>query len=184
MSDDNLRHQHKIGEDIGFEREDLSSRSILAFLIALALIAVLIHFVLTGIYGYMDAREKQNQPPQNPLNTKPAADVRLITPADVTRFPQPRLESDERTEINGFRTEEEKRLNSYGWVDQNAGVVHIPIDRAMQLIAQRGLPTRPAPEPPAKGNLSGQASAPGQPAAQLPSSPAKASTQPESTPHR
>ena len=39
--------------------------------------------------------------------------------------------------------QEEQTLNSYGWVDQQAGVVRIPIDRAMDLLAQRGLPTRP-----------------------------------------
>jgi hypothetical protein len=39
--------------------------------------------------------------------------------------------------------QEEKTLHSYGWVDQRAGVVRIPIDRAMELVAQRGLPTRP-----------------------------------------
>jgi hypothetical protein len=59
-------------------------------------------------------------------------------------FPQPRLETDERREINDFRLGEEQTLNSYGWVDENAGVVRIPITKAMQLIAQRGLPTRPA----------------------------------------
>ena len=39
--------------------------------------------------------------------------------------------------------QEEQTLHSYGWVDQPAGVVRIPIDRAMELLAQRGLPTRP-----------------------------------------
>jgi hypothetical protein len=38
---------------------------------------------------------------------------------------------------------EEQQLHSYGWVDQSAGSVHIPIDQAMQLIAERGLPTTP-----------------------------------------
>ena len=36
----------------------------------------------------------------------------------------------------------EKELYSYGWVDEKAGTVHIPIERAMDLIAQRGLPVR------------------------------------------
>jgi hypothetical protein len=58
-------------------------------------------------------------------------------------FPQPRLEINERTEIRDFRLEEEQQLHSYGWVDQPAGTVHIPIDQAMQLIAARGLPTTP-----------------------------------------
>jgi hypothetical protein len=46
-------------------------------------------------------------------------------------------------EINEFRLQEEQTLHSYAWVDKDAGTVRIPIDRAMQLIAQRGLPVRP-----------------------------------------
>src|SRR5207247_4662310 len=55
----------------------------------------------------------------------------------------PRFEKKDRLEIKDFRMQEEQTLNSYGWVDQQNGVVRIPIDRAMQLIAERGLPTRP-----------------------------------------
>jgi hypothetical protein len=38
---------------------------------------------------------------------------------------------------------QEDELNSYGWVDQSAGVAHIPIDRAMDLIVEHGLPVLP-----------------------------------------
>jgi hypothetical protein len=41
-----------------------------------------------------------------------------------------------------FRAEEEKRLRSYGWVDQQQGVAHIPIDRAIDALARKGLPMR------------------------------------------
>jgi hypothetical protein len=58
-------------------------------------------------------------------------------------FPEPRLEDDERTEINDFRYQQDETLASYGWADQGGGVVRIPIDQAMKLIAQRGLPTIP-----------------------------------------
>ena len=61
----------------------------------------------------------------------------------IKAFPEPRLEDNERTELNDTRYAEEERLNSAGWVDEKGGVAHIPIDRAMQLIAQRGLPTQP-----------------------------------------
>jgi len=37
---------------------------------------------------------------------------------------------------------EEKALYTYGWVDEKAGTVHIPIERAMDLLVQRGLPVR------------------------------------------
>jgi hypothetical protein len=61
----------------------------------------------------------------------------------IQRFPEPRLEDNERTELNDFRYGVEEKLNSYGWVDKNAGIAHIPIEQAMQSIAQKGLPTTP-----------------------------------------
>jgi hypothetical protein len=70
-------------------------------------------------------------------------DTRVVAPDEIKKFPEPRLEKNERVEINDFRLQEEQRLNSYGWVDEKAGVIHIPIDRAMQLLAQQGLPTTP-----------------------------------------
>ncbi|MEZ4616096.1 MAG: hypothetical protein R2867_11425 [Caldilineaceae bacterium] len=36
----------------------------------------------------------------------------------------------------------EMRLHSYGWIDQEAGTVHIPIERAMELVVSEGLPAR------------------------------------------
>jgi hypothetical protein len=42
------------------------------------------------------------------------------------------------------RTARLERLGSYGWVDQQAGVVHLPIERAMQLVADG---VRPATAP-------------------------------------
>jgi hypothetical protein len=63
--------------------------------------------------------------------------------ADIQQFPQPRLETNERIELNGFRLAEEQQLHSYGWVDKDAGVVHIPIETAMQMLVQHGLPTTP-----------------------------------------
>jgi hypothetical protein len=148
-------------EDIGFEHQDLTPRAVFAFLISLAIIGVLIHFALKGMFGYFEAYERQHQPQaENPLvktgTELPAAPSNARV--DAT-FPAPRLERNERLEINDFRLHEEQTLHSYGWVDQQAGVVRIPIDRAMQLIAQRGLPMRPqaGTVPPSPVNLARQA---------------------------
>jgi hypothetical protein len=135
-------HNPPSGEDIGFERRDLNPMVIVASLAGLALLGILIYFVIWGVYAYMNHYEKTQESTLSPL-VKPELDTRAVTPADVAKFPQPRLETNERIEINGFRLKEEQELHSYGWVDQNAGIVHIPIDRAMQLLAQQGLPTRP-----------------------------------------
>src|SRR2546428_8808869 len=126
-----------------FEREDLSAKGVFAFLIGLALVCMLVYFILRGMYAYLDAYQKAHQSPQSPLVKTTEADTRAVTLEDITKFPQPRLERNEQLEINDFRLEEEKKLNSYGWVDEKEGVVHIPIERAMQLVGQRGLPTRP-----------------------------------------
>lgn len=55
-------------------------------------------------------------------------------------FPEPRLQTQPGGELQKRRAREEAELNSYGWVDRKAGLVRIPIERAMQLITERGLP--------------------------------------------
>ncbi len=49
--------------------------------------------------------------------------------------------------LRQLRATEDAALTTYGWVDRKNGIVHIPIDRAMDLILQRGLPTRPPEQP-------------------------------------
>jgi hypothetical protein len=141
MTEDDHINGHN--EEAEFERQDLAPRSILIFFLGLAVVCLLVLFLLRGMYRYLDTYEYGHEPPQDPLVLQPEADTRSVTPSDIATFPQPRLESNERLEINDFRVQEEKTLNSYGWVDQQTGVVRIPIERAMQLLVQRGLPTRP-----------------------------------------
>ena len=45
-------------------------------------------------------------------------------------------------ELQQWRAAEEESLRSYGWVNKEAGIVRIPIARAMELLAERGLPSR------------------------------------------
>ncbi len=67
--------------------------------------------------------------------------------ASVSAFPEPRLESKRGQELRDLRAREQQELNSYRWQDRSNGVVAIPIDRAMDIIATRGLPTRPIATP-------------------------------------
>jgi hypothetical protein len=127
-----------------FERRDLSAAGIIYFLLGLVAAVLLASFLLTRFYNFLDQRERRLEPAVSPLVTSVPADTRHI-PRDYPQaaFPNPRLEEDERGQLNQIRLTEEQTLNSYGWVDQNAGTVHIPIERAMDLIVQRGLPVRP-----------------------------------------
>jgi hypothetical protein len=132
----------------GFESEDLSSKSIIGFLVGLAGMCVLVFLLLRGLYGFLDAHVRAHQPPLGPLAPATSADTRDLNKAEAKAeikqaFPDPRLEEDERGELKNMLLDQQQKLNSYAWVDEKAGVARIPIERAMQLVAQRGLPTTP-----------------------------------------
>jgi hypothetical protein len=148
-----MSNETKHGKSTGhgdYERRDIGITGVLYFLLGLAVAGLLVHFLVTGLYSYLQKRSETDQPPLNPLVTNAPKDTRHIPPEYKgsyedylnRNFPAPQLEIDERTELNKDRLREEQTLNTYGWVDQKAGTVRIPIERAMELIAQRGLPTR------------------------------------------
>jgi hypothetical protein len=58
----------------------------------------------------------------------------------MTKFPGPHLIVQPGSDFPTLQSAQEHELNSYGWVDRKAGKVRIPIDRAMQLLIERGLP--------------------------------------------
>jgi hypothetical protein len=67
--------------------------------------------------------------------------------------PEPRLQTAPTQDLATLLAREDAVLGGYGWVDRKAGVVRLPIDRAIELVAARGLPLRgaqtatPAPTP-------------------------------------
>ncbi len=130
----------------GYERSDIGSAGVLYFLLGLLVAGLFIFFLVDGIYSYLDKRSQAEQTPVNPLVTNAPADTRHV-PKDYPQgtFPNPKLEEDERGQLDGIRLKEEQTLSTYDYIDKNAGTVRIPIDRAMDLIAQRGLPVRAAP---------------------------------------
>ena len=148
MSEEQLKNQHSTGQE-GFEREDMSPAGVMYFMVGLAIVAVLIHFIVTGMYRYLDSYDARQQAPMNPMAVKTGVDPRIMTFHDAEgqmqkTFPQPVLEDNERQQFGALVEKQDEVLASYGWVDQKDGVVRIPIDKAMDLLAQRGLPVRTA----------------------------------------
>ena len=127
----------------GYERRDIGVSGVLYFLLGLAIAGLLSYFLVRGLYSYLDKRSEAEQAPINPLVTNAPADTRSI-PRDYPQgtFPNPKLEEDERGQLNSIRLKEEQMLSTYDYIDKSAGTIRIPIDRAMDLIAQRGLPVR------------------------------------------
>ena len=158
-----MNHGHHEG---AYEREDLTARSVFTFLIGLAVMGVLVFGFLKVMLGVLESYDRNHQLKQNPLVTKkvpvPEATTREKSQEGIEGvFPKPRLEEDEIHELREFRDGEEEKLATYGWIDQNAGTAHIPIERAMQLIAERGLPTqvKAGVTPPSPVNTARQAAA-------------------------
>jgi hypothetical protein len=141
---DPVKHGHH--EHAEYEREDLTARSVFTFLLGLVVMGVVVVGILKVLTGGLESYNRSHQPPQNPLATK-IVPVPENTRTDQSRtaikaaFPEPRLEEDEIHELRDFREAEEQKLYTYG-EDPSTGTLHIPIERAMQLIAQRGLPTQ------------------------------------------
>ena len=121
---------------------DENVRAILRFGLGMVVAAVVIYAALFGMFQYFDRQAAAADPQKNPLlmGEKPPA-----TP--VARFPQPQLQADAAADLVKIQATEQEKLATYGWVDRNAGVVRMPIDQAMRLVAQRGVPVWPAPPP-------------------------------------
>ena len=72
--------------------------------------------------------------------------------SDVSRAltvepPQPRLQTDPSEDLAKFLVDEDKRLNTYYWIDKEKGIVHIPIEQAMQELAAEGIDGFPRGKP-------------------------------------
>jgi hypothetical protein len=120
--------------EIHHETSDVNFRGILGFGIGLVMVAVIIHFLVWLMFLYFGTRESQRAAREFPL----AAEQQNRLP------PEPRLQANPKQDLADLRRNEDAILGSYGWVDQNAGVVRIPIDEAMKLTLERGLPSRQA----------------------------------------
>ncbi len=137
MSDEQIGNHEMSGQG-GYEHEDLSPRGVMYFMLGLAVVVVVIYLIVFGMYHFLDTYEKAHQTAMSPM-VAPQADTRTVTHADTQVFPQPRLEESERSQLRQFIEQEDDKLATYNWVDKDKGVVQIPIDRAMDLIVQRGL---------------------------------------------
>ena len=140
----------------GFEVTDAHTGEIFVFLAAL-FISVGVFFVVCfvmgiGINRFLDKQDgpankwsAQNQiAPRKEIESNPVLQQKQL--AKLTQqFPTPRLETDDgNQDLTDLHAREDLLLTHYSWVDRGKGTVRIPIERAMEIIAQKGLPVAPA----------------------------------------
>jgi hypothetical protein len=122
---------------------DLGSvERIIVGLVVLLGVAFLLMWILFGLFSGREDR----------LDTPPTALVQEQRERDtrqpLERFPAPRLQEQPYEDIQMYLRSQERVLQGYGWVDRQKGIVHIPIERAMEIVAERGLPPVTGPPTP------------------------------------
>ena len=115
--------------DVRHEHSDVSIRGIVIFAAGLLVAAIVIHI---GLYGLLEFYRAESPPPV-PVVAAPGAREQI---------PPPRLQISPRGEMAEMRAAQERQLATYGWVSKEKQIIRVPIERAMELLVQRGLPSR------------------------------------------
>jgi hypothetical protein len=121
----------------GYEQRDTQVRTLFWLLAGLLAALLVVALLMKGLYDHFAALENRRQPAPSTL---------AGTPSNVP--PEPRLQSTPFEDLRRMRAAEDAALSSYGWVDKKAGIVRIPIDRALDLAARGGLAGDAAPVAP------------------------------------
>ena len=150
---------------LGHETRDINLTGIVAFLVSLAFCGIVIFVLLWGVFkfaGYYEAQQDQKderdpwvratetQIDQGAKNlttrrnkSEEPGSMQMMDAESrirITRFPQPRLQTDDVHDLAVMREAEDVYLKQYFVIDKNAGRVNIPIEQAMQAVVQKGLP--------------------------------------------
>jgi hypothetical protein len=111
----------------GYETRDANTQSVLGFLVVLFValgLTLLGTWQLFRFYAVTD---------QQPAPASSFADERQIPP-------EPELAVNGRDDLLKMYAKQRQELDTYAWEDRKAGTVRVPIDRAMDLLLQKGLP--------------------------------------------
>jgi len=141
----------EVDASLGYEGSDVRVSGVVVFLTALGIFVVVTAVLCIGIGKVINSQIAKADGPvskwSHPVDVRnlgnlansPALQQQFQTLAN--RFPTPRLQNDDGyEEIYEMHQREDLLLENYSWVNPAEGKVRIPIERAMQLVAERGLP--------------------------------------------
>jgi hypothetical protein len=139
----------------GYELSDVRVTGIVVFLTALAIFVAVTGILCYGIGKIINAQMKKEDGPNSKwtktaevreLGNMPSSPELQNKMAELTQqFPSPRVQTDDgNQDVADLHAREDLLLENYTRVDGKPGEVRIPIERAMQQVAQRGLPVAPA----------------------------------------
>jgi hypothetical protein len=148
MATDHNHHQAQ-HSDVAFEHSDLGHRGIWLFFAFLGISTLVIFVAIGALYkgfGYAQAKLSPEPNPMAVSQAMPTApEMQNTAPVNIEKFSangtQPVLQFNDTLDMETFRKQEELTLNAAPWKDES-GIVHLPINHAMQLVSQRNQPSR------------------------------------------
>ena len=143
-----------IDASAGYEQTDVKVTGILVFLTSLAIFVAVCGVVTYGLGKLINAHLNREDGPNSKwtktaeirqLGNFPSSPAMQNKIAEITKnFPTPRVQTDDgNQDVADLHAREDLLLDNYTWIDKSQGKVRIPIERAMQIIAQKGLPVAP-----------------------------------------
>ena len=121
-------------EETHFEHSDLNARGTLIVGISVLVGTWIIVGLLYFYFAALSHHRAEVSPPPLPVE----AHQNPVPPA-------PRLQESPRRDLKAMRAREDWDLNHYAWIDQSKGRAAIPIERAIEIIAARGIAPQKAP---------------------------------------
>lgn len=127
----NEPHTHGAGSGPGYETQDASPRSLLVPVVALAATIIGVALLMVVMFHYMAGAISEGKP----ASVLSGAQQRILPP-------EPRLQPNPKLDLERVQEQGKAALDRYAWVDPRAGVVQIPIDRAIDRLLEKGLPVQ------------------------------------------
>jgi hypothetical protein len=115
------------------ERSDVPTMGIIKFAGVLVVFIFVVHVIILGILALVTAQAEGPEGEPTTLVVKKGYKL----PRDLNKIPAPVLQSEETTDLEALRREEERKLTQYRWIDREKGVVQIPVDEAINILADR-----------------------------------------------
>ena len=112
------------------ERTDAHVRPVAMFLVFMFASVLAAYGAITVLFEYFTQRQMSKY--GNP--------VQLSAPGGQSGAPQ--LQVVPGLDLRGIRAEEAEQLDGYGWVDQRQGLVHVPIEQAIDMLLEQGVVPR------------------------------------------
>jgi len=113
----------------GYERSDALLKPIVVFTLVLTLLVVASFVGMRWLFDALEERQRAAEAPPHPM-------------AQPVEPPAPRLQRETSADLIAHQERELQLTTRYEWVDRSTGVVRIPVERAIELTLERGLPTR------------------------------------------